>query len=217
MKRRHPRHIIIAGKSEHHFSSPLKSPMFQYCCLAVILLCGVFWGSVLAGKTDISTDSGLLSILQEVLSKDSATSGFWNLFFASFFSSSLILCISFILGLCALGSPGHIALIFLKGTGIGLSMGAIYVEYGVKGFAICALFILPWALITSFSVMIACREGIRFSFRMMRVLLPSAGQGRLWDEFCTYSYKYIFCIFLISIAAIIQAFSSIIFSLLFFS
>jgi uncharacterized membrane protein SpoIIM required for sporulation len=195
----------------------VKSPMLQYCLIASLIICGVIWGSIIAGRVGAANESSFGILLQEMLSKSSASKGFFNLFLSSFFSSSLILCISFVLGLCAVGSPGHIALALFKGAGIGLSMSCIYDEYGVKGFAICALFILPWAIITSFAVMIACREGIRFSVLIARAVLPSGGQPHLFSELSVYCFKYIFCFALVLVAALIEAVSTIIFSMLFFS
>ena len=210
------RNVRRSHSSKQKFNG-FTSPLPQYCMIAVVLLCGVIWGSVIAGKTDLSNENNFVKLLQETLSKSAASKGFASLFFSSFFSSSLVLCAAYILGLCALGFPGHIALALFKGAGIGLSMGYIYVEYGVKGFAICALFILPWALITSLAVMVACREGMRFSFKMLGALLPSGGPGHLWHEFCEYSYKYLFCFGLALIAALVESLSTIAFAMLFFS
>jgi hypothetical protein len=219
LRRKHFRHgnHVDHGNSVKKKFAGFSSPLLQYCIIAVILLCGIIWGSVIASKAGISKESSFGILLQEMLSKSAASKGFLNLFLSSFFSSSLLLCASFVLGLCALGSPGHIALALFKGAGIGLSMGYIYVEYGIKGFVICTLFIMPWALITSLAIMIACREGIRFSFFMARALLPKGDQPNLWNELINYSYKYVFCFALVLVAAVIEALSTIAFSMLFFS
>jgi stage II sporulation protein M len=210
------RHFSHTHKDKKRFAG-FSAMLPQYCLIAVIILCGVIWGSVIAGRTDISKQSSFGMLLQEILSKNIASRGFLSLFLSSFFSSALILCASFVLGLCALGSPGHLVLALFKGAGIGLSMGYIYVRYGAKGFAICTLFILPWALITSLAFMIACREGIRFSFLMARAVLPSGNVPNLWSNFSNYCYRYLFCFGLVLIAALVEALSTMAFSMLFFS
>lgn len=213
MRRKHPRHRSIKKSGNRGF----RSTLFQYILIGIVILCGVIWGSILARQTGITKQSGFGILVQETLSKDAASKGFFNLLFSSFFSSALLLCTAFVLGLCALGSPGHLAVLLFKGAGIGLSMGYIYIQYGGKGFAICAIFILPGAAITSLAVMLACREGMRFSFFMARAVLPSGGKQQLWNEFCDYCLKYVVCFVLVLIASVIQAFSTVAFSMLFFS
>lgn len=195
----------------------LASPSFQYLMLALVIITGVVIGATLANRAGLGKESGFHIFMQQTLSKETASKGFWALFSSSFFASAILLCAAFLLGLCVLGAPGHIGISLFKGAGIGLSMGFIYIEYGLKGLGICALFILPWAVLTSLAVMVSCREGIRFSFRLAAAVLPSAGQIRLWEGFCDYCLRYVFCFVLVLIAAAIQALSAIAFSGLFFS
>ena len=213
MRRKHIRHRHVGRDPAEGF----RYTKLQYCLIAALIVCGVVWGSVLASRAGIENENSFGLLLQQMLSKSAASKGFWNLFFSSFFSSSLLLCVAFILGLCAVGSPGHVALALFKGAGIGVSMSFIYASYGVKGFAICALFILPWAVITSLAVLLACREGIRFSVLMARAVLPVESPAHLWNEFTTYCFKFVFCFGLVLIAAAVEAASTMIFSMLFFS
>ena len=213
LRKKHFRHRhAVRDKTDR-----VKTPILLYCLIASLIICGVIWGSIISGRVGVANESSFGILLQQMLSKNAASKGFLNLFLSSFFSSSMLLCISFVLGLCAVGSPGHIAIALFKGAGIGLSMSFIYAEYGIKGFAICALFILPSAIITSLAVMIACREGIRFSFLVARAVLPSGGLPHLFNELSAYCFKYVFCFALVLVAAIIEAVSTIIFSMLFFS
>jgi hypothetical protein len=187
----------------------------QYIAVAMLILIGVVIGASLAGKS--GSQSGIGVFMQEMLSKDAASKGFLSLLISSFTSSSLLLSAAFMLGLFALGSPGHILILMFKGAGIGFSMGYVYIEYGLKGFAICAFFILPWAVLTSFAVLIACREGICFSLLVIRTILPGTEKLSLWNDFCKYCFKFVFCFAIIIIATIIQVSSTIAFSALFFS
>lgn len=194
-----------------------RSILLQYFALAVLVLAGVVLGASLSKNAATQTDASLTVFLQDMLSKNVASKGFWYLFASSFFSSSLLLCAAFVLGLCAAGSPGHIGVAVFKGAGIGLTMGCVYVRYGAKGLGICMLFLLPWAILTTFSILIACREGIRFSILVLRVFLPSCAGARLWNAFCDYCTKFVACFVLVFIAAVIQSLSSMAFSALFFS
>lgn len=216
LRKKHYRHGHTAKTKAGGIKSPF-SPFLQYCLIAIVILGGVIWGAEIVSIAGISKENSFGLLLQEMLSKSAASKGFLNLFLSSFFSSSLLLCAAFALGLCAVGSIGHIGLALFKGAGIGLTMEYIYIEYGMKGFAICALFILPWAIITSLAVMIACKEGIRFSILIARVVLPSGGSPRLWNEFCEYCFKYLSCFLLVLVAAVIEALSTIAFSILVFA
>lgn len=212
LRKRHPASRHIREKSPAG-----KAPVIQYTAVAALVLAGVVIGAVLARKTGIAKEQTFGILMQEMLSKEAAAKGFGKLFLSSFFSSAVLLCIAFIFGLCAAGIIGHVAVLLFKGAGIGLTMGYVYLQYGVKGVSICALFILPWAIVTCLSVMIACREGIRFSLHMAGALAPSGNPPHLWPGFCDYCYKYVFCFALVLIAALIQAASTVAFSSLFFS
>lgn len=204
-------------RPEKRPASGARAPVLQYLLVAVFILVGVTIGAVLAKRAGLGKEQNFSVLMQEMLSKDAAAKGFGNLFLSSFFSSAVLLCAAYIFGLCAAGLLGEIAVLLFKGAGIGLTMGYVYLQYGVKGVSICALFILPWAIITCLALMIACREGIRFSMRMAAALAPNGLQEKLWGSFCEYCYKYVFCFLLVLLAALVQAAGTIAFASLVFS
>lgn len=185
-----------------------------YFLLALLILAGVLVGALLAPGQAQEPSNGLGIFSQQLLSSAAADNHFWDLFFSSFFSTAVLLCAAFLLGLWAAGAVGIVLVALFKGTGIGLSMGVIYIHYGVSGFLICALFILPWALITSFAVVVACREGLQFSLRMARAVSP-AGAGHLWQMFRMYCLRYVICFGLAAAAAVVEAGSVLAFATLF--
>ncbi|HCC01053.1 MAG TPA: hypothetical protein DEP42_07580 [Ruminococcaceae bacterium] len=181
-----------------------------YLGLAVLILFGVILGAL----QSIHGNSGLHVFAQELFSKSAAARGFADLFFSSFFSTAILLCAAFICGICAVGALGIILIALFKGAGIGLAMGAIYIQYGMSGFMICALFILPWALITSFSIVIACREGFSFSIYLAKNIL-SSGNTHLWQTFQLYCMRFVICFGLAVLAAVVEAGTTVAFSALF--
>ncbi|MFT9076472.1 stage II sporulation protein M [Ethanoligenens sp.] len=189
---------------------------FPYFGLAVLILVGVMVGALLAAGRTTAETSGLQLLSQELLSKSAASRGFFDLFVSSFFTTAVLLCAAFLFGLWAVGAVGIVLVALFKGAGIGLSMGYIYIHYGVSGFLICALFILPWALITSFAVVVACREGLSFSLYLIRAISP-AENAHLWQIFHLYALRFVVCFGLAALAALIEAGSTIAFSALFFS
>lgn len=190
---------------------------YQYIALAALILAGIVIGAVMARNNSTGSRLDFGVFMQNTLSKESINKGFGYLFLTSFFSSSLLLCSAFILGLCAIGSPGHVAVLLFKGAGIGLSMGYIYIQYGLKGLGICAVFILPQSILLSLALIIACREGMKFTFEIASVILRPDKARSLWTEFCGYCYKYVCCFALIAAASLIEALCAIGFSGLFFS
>lgn len=213
LRRKHMR--IRHGRSKSGVG--IKAAFIEYCLIAAVILCGVIWGAKMAGGTSDIKSGSFGILIEQILTKNSTSKGFPELFASSFFSSALLIFIAFALGLCAIGAPGHVAVALFKGAGIGYSMGYIYIEYGLKGFAVCALFILPWAIITSLAVMIACREGIIFSLRMAFQVLPGGSGSNLWPRLRDYCAKYLTCFILALVAAAIEALSTMAFSILFFS
>lgn len=218
MKRRHFAHSAgMHGHSRGTGRETVRGYSFAGCCLvAAVILTGVFIGARLASGAGNAASGSFGILLEQMFVKDSASKGFVHLFLSSFFPSALIICASYALGLCAAGLPGQIAAALYKGAGIGMSMGCIYIKYGLKGFVICALFILPWAVITSLAVIMACYEGIRFSLLVARCLLPSGGRN-LFNEFRAYNARYLTCFLLVLAASAVEALSSMAFSVLFLS
>lgn len=207
----------MAKTHRAHPAKKEKSRLFlPYLALAALILAGVACGALLAPGQSARETSGLHLFSQELLSREAAARGFPDLFFSSFFSTAVLLCAAFLFGLWAVGAIGIILVALFKGAGIGLAMGYIYIHYGVSGFLICALFILPWALITSFAVIVACREGLSFSFYLIRAVSP-AGSIHLWKLFRMYAMRYVVCFGLTALAALIEAGSAVAFSTLFFT
>lgn len=208
----------VAGKRSRSAARGLPAnPAFnQYLTIAVLIIVGIVFGAILANQAGIVKKSSFSFFVQDMLSKDVASKGFVSLFLSSFFSSAVLICAAFFLGLCAFGQPGILLIPVFKGAGIGLSMSYVYIQYGIKGMGICLLFLLPQAVLSSLSIIVACREGIRFSNTLAKTIFHGS-QQTLWPDFSNLCYKYVFCFVLVLAAAVIEAFSIMGFSRLFFS
>ena len=206
----------MAAKRTRHGAAPARARGVSapYFGLAVLILAGVLVGALLAQDQSKQTQNGLAALSGQLLSREAAASGFGNLLCSSFFATALPLCAAFFCGLWAVGMVGVFFIALWKGAGLGLSMGVVYIQYGLSGFLICAAFLLPWALITSFAVVVACREGIQFSLGMARAVSP-AGAGQLWPAFRLYCLRFVVCFGLAAAAALVEAVSVLGFSALF--
>jgi len=190
----------------------------QYILLMLLIIIGVAAGAFYIKNSGVSKSGldGTGFFMQDILSSEAASKGFASLASSSFFPVSVLICIAYLFGLCAIGFPFETLIPIIHGVWLGASMASIDIRYGVKGLGICLLFIMPQALITSLAVMVASREGVKFSRSISKAVFSNAGK-KLTASFRAYCCKYVFCFLLVGIASIIEAFSIIIFSKIFFT
>lgn len=70
------------------------------------------------------------------------------------------------------------AIVFFRGFGLGLTSGYIYAAYSWNGVLFNLVVILPGALFCCLAIMLAAREGTRFS-RRIAACGTSAGSGTI--------------------------------------
>lgn len=126
--------------------------------LMLVLLLGVLFGTL----TFRGTDSGLSFITNSFI-KDRAEQTFIQTFANSFCGAGALALLCFFLGFSALAQPIELLVPLFRGLGLGTTIAFIYSSYGVKGFAITLVLIIPHAVISSMAIIIAAREGLRLS------------------------------------------------------
>ena len=178
---------------------------YQILLLSFLVLIGILIGSLIAKNGGVQNQSNFSFFMQNAFSANTASKGFVSLMLSAFFSSSILICCAYFLGLCAIGSPAIVLIPIFKGAGIGLSMGYLYIQYGLKGIAISALCIMPQAILSSIAIIIASREGLRFSVQLASVVLPTGKQLQLWSNFLDYCYKFVICFVIVFAASILDA------------
>lgn len=190
----------------------------QYIGLMMLIVAGVAFGALYVKISGVGKPehTGTGYFMQDIFSSEAASRGFMSLAASSFFPVSLLVCIAFLLGLCAIGFPFELIVPVIHGAWIGVSLAAIDVRYGVKGLGICLLFIMPQALISSLAIMVASREGVRFSRSISKTVFRGIQQS-FNAVFRIYCIKYVVCFMLAAIASMIEAFSIILFSKIFFT
>lgn len=193
-------------------------PLQQYIGLMILVLAGAAAGAIYVRNSGLSRTGleGTGFFIQDILSADAAKKGILSLAASSFFPVALLLCAAYLLGLCAVGTPFEFLIPIIHGAWLGTSMACIDMNYGVKGLGICVLFIMPQAILTSIAAMVACREGIKFSWSVAMTIFRGV-QKTLINNFRTYCYKYVICFLFAVIASIIEAFSIVIFANIFFT
>lgn len=205
-------HVKSTGKPT------INRSLYQYIALLGIILFGAAIGAVFARNAGLAQNGvfGGGLFMCDITSPDTLSRGFGGILLSAFFAPALLLCVAYIMGLCALGFPAELLVLFSQGFLNGLSMCVIYSRYGLKGLAICSLFILPQAVLTSLATVVACREGIRFSLEMSAQIFKPDSQKALLRNFKIYCGKYVFCFIMVAFAALIETLAVLFFARLFY-
>ncbi len=138
----------------------LRSEKLFFALLLMSML-GVIYG-VLLSKQNAAALSPL-SFLTEGFVAARCSGGFFALFFRSFSTAALLLFATFWLGLSAVSQPIIFLLPLFRGLGIGISMGYLTSQYKAQGIAFGAVLLLPYAILSTFLLLLSCREAIRLS------------------------------------------------------
>lgn len=129
--------------------------------LAVLFLFGLFLGTLYI----VNADASILNTLDYLFFSSIQTRterAFFLIFASSAASSFLFLLASFLGGLTMWGSFLVPFLALLRGFGLGMTAGHVY-SFGASGIFYQILIVLPGAMFSSFAVLFAARESIRFS------------------------------------------------------
>ena len=130
--------------------------------LSVFLICGMVFGAIFARNAGISALNKLDFLFYSNF-KVRAAQPFISVFSASFASSFLFILFCFLCGLSMWGMFIIPGVVFFRGFGLGLTSGYIYAAYRWNGILFNLIVILPGAFICCLAILLAAREGTRFS------------------------------------------------------
>lgn len=130
--------------------------------LMILLFTGVLIGSLTLSHMNEENLNNMTFITQGFF-KNRAEQTLIQTFWTSFSSAGGILAICFVLGFCAISQPAELAIPVFRGIGLGTSISYLYIAYGLKGFFVTLIMILPHAVISSVAILLAVRESIRMS------------------------------------------------------
>lgn len=132
-----------------------------FFALMLMSMLGVIYGVLLSKQNAVALAP--LSFLTEGFVAARCSGGFFALFLRSFSSAGILLVVTFWLGLSAASQPVVFLLPFFRGLGIGVTMGYLTVRFREQGVAFGAVLLLPFAILSTFLLLLGCREAIRFS------------------------------------------------------
>lgn len=179
--------------------------------LSLFLIGGAVFGAVFAKNADVLALKKMDFLFY---SNFTARAGqpFLSVFSASFASSFLFILFCFLCGLSMWGMFLIPAAVFFRGFGLGLTSGYIYAAYGGKGILFHLTVILPGALFCCLAILMAAREGSRFSKRMAACgTSPSSGIISR-NSMKTYLLRFGMILCVACLAALVDVFFSVCFA-----
>jgi uncharacterized membrane protein SpoIIM required for sporulation len=137
--------------------------------LMAILFAGVLAGVLLYCNADEFYYSKFESISVSFIKKSFQYS-FLQLVVNSFAGTFFLVLVCFFLGFGSVFQPVELLVPLFKGLGLGISLADMYYSLGFNGLLLSLMLIIPNAVISSFALIIACRESIRMSNSIKNIL-----------------------------------------------
>ncbi|NMA79313.1 MAG: hypothetical protein GX967_01550 [Clostridiales bacterium] len=175
-----------------------------FIALMVVMLLGVLIGSYLCASLGESGARTLSFITQGFLRSRTEQTLLQTLS-ASFFSSGLLVIISFATGFSAIGQPFTVFIPFFRGLGLGFSMSHLYWTTGFKGLLICLILILPSALISSLAIIIGTRESLKLSNFFLRYALGHSADDKDTGVVRLYLTKFTILLIICGVGALVDS------------
>lgn len=189
----------------------LTKKSYVFIALIFTFIVGLVYGSLLAKSQSIQLVEQLSIITKEYASahlKQTLATTFLN----SLCSSSVFIFIPYLLGYSAIGQAASIALPLFKGLGLGLTLGHLYISYGVRGMGYSALVILPQSVIALFAIIIACRESVKLSNLFFCSFLPKKNKSVSLNTIKLYNIKFVILFVIILVSSVVDSISVLLFS-----
>ena len=139
--------------------------------LALLALYGL--GLLLGAKTAAGASSGWQAQLLELLRTQRMDRAGKNVLanaLGYFGTDSLFMLAAFLLGLCAAGLPLLLILPVLRGLGMGVLSGWLYMSQGFTGIGYSVLILYPSAVISTLIMLSYCKESMSMSGDMLMMI-----------------------------------------------
>ncbi|MBQ8868516.1 MAG: stage II sporulation protein M [Oscillospiraceae bacterium] len=185
-------------------TSALKNGLFSHnrFFISVFWLIGVgiLLGSAAAGMFSDYENSFVNGVWQAYFLKRE-TGSIFSCFVGTISSSFLTLALSYLLGLCAIGTPFLYLTLVFDSVGKGLVFGFLYLQYGFLGILKSVVFLLPQNVLICLLFVYAINFSVKMSKQMYCLLSDDKITVDYHLNFKKYNQKYLFfgfCLVLIS-------------------
>ena len=169
---------------------------FAFLCGAAII--GVLLGTMCFCLNTKAADSIML-FGGELQSRMSMEHG--KLMAGAFLGSTVFLLGIGLTGFCAVGQPFELALLVLRGMGLGYSMAQLYAQAGRESAIYAAGLLLPGAVISTLGLIAAAREAVCLSNIYLRITLSDRQEQGLAEAVKLYGAKLLVIEAVLALAA----------------
>ncbi|MEG0614901.1 MAG: hypothetical protein RR540_04020 [Oscillospiraceae bacterium] len=181
-----------------------------------ILLIGVLIGTIAFCNMG-NSEALSLSFITQGFIKNRAEQTILQTFTSSFSSAALIVIACFLGGFSAIFQPAEILIPLFRGVGLGTSIAYIYTAFGIKGFFITLIIIIPNAVISSIAIVFAARESFRMSNSIGKYLfLGQIGDIKEKISVKLYLLKFVILFVIISMSALLDSILTFVFARILF-
>lgn len=177
-------------------------------CFAFIL--GLLIGSLVVKNSD-STINNLVSETFDTYISNRTGQTFFKTFFYSFTSLLPYLLVAYFLGVSIIGVFFVPFVALVRGLGIGLLSGFLYSTYSLRGIAFTVLLIAPYCLVSTFGLILACRESFGFSLMLLKAASAKGGAINIHNDYRLYCIRYLFIIIIFIVSAFLDSVMSLAF------
>ena len=132
--------------------------------------------------------------------------GFFALFLKSLFDLLPYVLLAYIFGTTMFGCALIPALCVLRGAFSGVLIAFIYNKYAINGLGFVALIIAPICIFSAFILILASRESLFYSQRLLKNTFPNtSSQHNFSLDFKLYSIRYLIILLFMLISALLDA------------
>jgi len=175
---------------------------WQKLALLGLYAVGLFLGAKTAGHASAGWQARLLELLRAQRLNRAGLSAFGSAL-GYFGTDILFMLAAFLLGLCAAGLPFLLLLPVLRGLGVGVVSGWLYMTCGLPGVGYSVLVLYPAAVVSVLTMLAYCKESMLMSGDMLLIL--NNKQDRMESSLRLYVTRYLVLMLVSVLAAALDA------------
>ena len=196
----------IVDKKSKYRSVRISGDVF-FTILTIVVLIGAFVGSLYYREISAMDFVETFSVADSFY--DYKTMSFWGNFFCSFLKNTIIMLIILISGMCIIGQPICVTALFYKGVSVGTALTIIYSCNDMKNFLIAVLHILIDAIVSTFVLVLASKEGIKLSNKLFKLGINNRIEDDFNKNIKLYLLKFIVLFAIIILLSLFQSILSV--------
>ncbi len=178
--------------------------------LMILFLAGVFIGTMLFGRLNGEQLESLGRVTGSLIDNRLGQT-FLQTLMNSFSGAFVLLLGCFILGYSAVSQPVEIIIPVFRGLGMGVSLAGMYSRYGIRGFGMSMVLIIPGGIISAFVLMFAVREALRMSGSICMIIFSDRNIQRTLDH-KLYFTKFVILTAILVISSLIDSLFTFLFA-----